>query len=76
VESASVEQGRACRHAITQDVYDEIRNDFGEANTIYRQEGILLPGLGGESGASGGGSGESGSGGDNLGDDPSGGDEL
>jgi hypothetical protein len=75
VEAASLEQGRACRHAITQDVYDDIRNDFGEANTIYRQEGISLPGLGDEDEASGGGAG-SGGGSDNLGDDPAGGDEL
>ena len=44
----SAQDARACRQSITQDVYDEIRNDFSEADTIYRQEGLSLPGLGEE----------------------------
>lgn len=43
---ASEQDRRACHQAIGQDVYDEIRNDFDEANTIYGQEG--LPTIGGE----------------------------
>lgn len=48
---ASEQDRRACRQSIGQDVYDEIRNDFDEANTIYREEGLSLPGLGGNEGA-------------------------
>jgi hypothetical protein len=62
---ASQQDRRACRQSIGQDVYDAIRNDFDEANTIYREEGLSLPGLGGEEGAE-----------DSLGEDPEGGDEL
>lgn len=62
---ASSQDRRACRQSIGQDVYDAIRNDFDEANTIYREEGLALPGLGGDEGA-----------GDSLGEDPEGGDEL
>ena len=64
--TASQQDRRACRQSIGQDVYDEIRNDFAEANTIYREEGLSLSGLGGEEGA-----------GDSLGEEtPEGGDEL
>ena len=56
---------KACRQSIGQDVYDAIRNDFDEANTIYREEGLALPGLGGDEDAE-----------DSLGEDPEGGDEL
>ncbi|MCW2921187.1 MAG: hypothetical protein JWL76_1061 [Thermoleophilia bacterium] len=63
--TASAQDRRACRQSIGQDVYDAIRNDFDEANTIYREEGLALPGLGGDEGA-----------GDSLGEDPEGGDEL
>lgn len=66
---ASDQDERACRASIGQGVYDEIRNDFGEANTIYREEGFSLPGLGSAEDAPGGG-------GDSLGTDPEGGDEL
>lgn len=63
---ASAQDRRACRQSISQDVYDTIRNDFAEANTIYREEGLALPGLGSDEGA-----------GDSLGEeDPEGGDEL
>ena len=68
---ASAQDRRACRQSIDQQVYDEIRNDFDEADTIYRQEGFSLSGLGG-GGDEGGGGGAA----DALGDDPSGGDEL
>ncbi|MCW2961003.1 MAG: hypothetical protein JWM25_733 [Thermoleophilia bacterium] len=65
---ASEQDARACRQSISQDVYDEIRNDFGEADTIYRQEGFSLPGLGsGEDKADGS---------DQLGGATDGGDEL
>lgn len=62
---ASAQDRRACRQSISQDVYDSIRNDFAEANTIYREEGLALPGLGGDESAE-----------DSLGEDPEGGDEL
>ncbi len=62
---ASAQDRRACRQSISQDVYDAIRNDFAEANTIYREEGLALPGLGGDEDAE-----------DSLGEDPEGGDEL
>jgi hypothetical protein len=62
---ASEQDRRACRQSIGQDVFDTIRNDFTEANTIYRQEGLSLSGQGGESEAE-----------DSLDDDPEGGDEL
>ena len=64
---ASAQDRRACRQAIGQDVFDTIRNDFTEANTIYRQEGLSLPGLGG---------GDVDEGDDTLGEDPEGGDSL
>ena len=68
----SQQDGRACRASIDQDVYDGIRNDFGEADTIYRAEGFSPPGLGGGEDGGGGASG-----GDTLdGDVSSGGDEL
>jgi hypothetical protein len=63
----SEQDRRVCRKSIDQGVYDEIRNDFHEANTIYLEEGFSLPGLGGEEGAGGD---------DSLGKDPEGGDEL
>lgn len=63
--AASEQDRRACRQSIGQDVFDTIRNDFAEANTIYRQEGMSLPGQGGDSEAK-----------DSLGEDPEGGDEL
>lgn len=63
---ASAQDRRACRQSIGQDVYDTIRNDFTEANTIYRQEGLSLPGLGGEDEAQQ----------DSLGEEPDGGDAL
>jgi hypothetical protein len=53
LKSASDQDARACRQSISQDVYDEIRNDFGEADTIYRQEGLSLPGQGGDEAAGG-----------------------
>lgn len=62
---ASDQDRRACRQSIGQDVYDAIRNDFAEANTIYREEGLSLAGLGGEDAAE-----------DDLGAEPEGGDEL
>lgn len=62
---ASDQDRRACRQSIDQDVFDAIRNDFDEANTIYREEGLSLPGLGGDEDAE-----------DSLGEDPEGGDEL
>jgi hypothetical protein len=63
---ASQQDRRACRQSIGQDVYDAIRNDFDEANTIYREEGLSLPGLGGGENSE-----------DSLGEgDPEGGDEL
>ncbi len=40
---ASDQDRRACRQSIGQDVYDTIRNDFAEADTIYGQEGISVP---------------------------------
>ncbi|MBC7460000.1 MAG: hypothetical protein H7287_01425 [Thermoleophilia bacterium] len=46
LSKASQQDARACRQSISQDVYDEIRNDFTEADTIYRHEGLSLPGLG------------------------------
>ncbi len=67
LERASAQDRRACRQSIGQDVYDTIRNDFTEANTIYRQEGLSLPGLGG---------GDVKEGADTLGEDPEGGDSL
>lgn len=63
--SASEQDRRVCRQSIEQQVYDDIRNDFTEANTIYREEGFSLPGLGAQEGT-----------GDSLGQDPEGGDEL
>jgi hypothetical protein len=63
---ASEQDRRACRQSIGQDVYDTIRNDFTEANTIYRQEGLSLTGLGGGTG----------SGEDSLGEEIEGGDAL
>jgi hypothetical protein len=65
LRNASEQHRRACRQAIRQEVYDEIRNDFTEANTIYRGAGISVPGLGDDDGS-----------GDTLGRDPEGGDEL
>lgn len=65
--AVSEQDRRVCRKSIDQGVYDEIRNDFHEANTIYLAEGFSLPGLGGEDGAGGD---------DSLGEDPEGGDEL
>ena len=62
---ASAGDRRVCRQAIRQDFFDEIRNDFDEANTIYQAEGLALPGLGGDEGAGG-----------SPGGDPEGGDEL
>lgn len=62
---ASEQDRRACRQAIGQGVYDAIRNDFSEANTIYLEEGFSLPGLGDGDEV-----------GDSLGEDPEGGDEL
>ena len=62
---ASDQDRRACRQSIEQSVYDDIRNDFSEANTIYRAEGYSLSGLGSDDEA-----------GDSLGEDPEGGDEL
>lgn len=62
--SVSEQDRRACRAAIDQTVYDEIRNDFREANTIYLEEGFSAPELGGESKD------------DSSGEDPEGGDEL
>ncbi|MCW2974135.1 MAG: hypothetical protein JWN72_2408 [Thermoleophilia bacterium] len=53
LSKASDQDARACRQSISQDVYDEIRNDFTEADTIYRQEGLSLPGLGDEGGDTG-----------------------
>ena len=68
----SEQDGRACRQSIGQDVYDEIRNDFGEADTIYREEGFTLPGLGGGTDE-----GDGADGGDTLdGEDAAGKDEL
>lgn len=64
-KDTSERDARACRQAIGQSVYDEIRNDFGEANTIYLEEGFSLPGLGAEDEA-----------GDSLDGNPEGGDEL
>lgn len=61
----SAQDRRACRASIDQTVYDEIRNDLSEANTIYRAEGYSLAGLGGDDEA-----------GDSLAEDPKGGDEL
>lgn len=61
----SEQDRRVCRQSIDQSVFDEIRNDFAEANTIYRAEGYSLSGLGGDDEAGGG-----------LGKDPEGGDEL
>lgn len=63
---ATEQQLVACRQEIGQDAYDTIRNDFAEANTIYRQEGLSLAGLGGD-----GSQGEV-----NIGEGPEGGDEL
>ena len=48
LESTSHQDARACRQSISQDVYDEIRNDFEEADTIYRQDGLSLPQDGGD----------------------------
>ncbi|MCW2927711.1 MAG: hypothetical protein JWM86_1679 [Thermoleophilia bacterium] len=67
LESAARDEARACRRAIEPSVYDDIRNDFDEANTIYREKGFTLPGTGGEGGDSGTGP---------SGEDPTGGDEL
>ena len=64
----SQQDARACRQSIGQEVYDEIRNDFGEADTIYREEGLSLPGLAGD--------GDKADGGDQLGKGAEGGDEL
>lgn len=64
-EGRSDQERRACRQDISQEVFDEVRNDFGEANTIYRQEGFSLPGAGDGNGAD-----------DGPGVDPEGGDEL
>jgi hypothetical protein len=47
----SAQDKRACRQSIGQAVYDEIRNDFTEADTIYREEGVSVPGLGGDDGS-------------------------
>jgi hypothetical protein len=63
---ADEQDRRACRQAIGQDAYDTIRNDFDEANTIYRQEGVSVAGIGGDDDA----------GDDTLGEDPGGGDAL
>jgi hypothetical protein len=63
--SVSEQDRRACRKAIDQTVYDEIRNDFHEANTIYLEEGFSSPELGGDEDA-----------GDSTGEDPEGGDTL
>lgn len=49
--TASAQDRRACLQSIEQDVFDTIRNDFTEANTIYRQEGLALPGQGSEADA-------------------------
>lgn len=66
--AVSDQDQRACRQGISQDVYDEIRNDFSEANTIYRSEGFSLPGLGSADEGDGGGGGDNLSGGTNGGD--------
>jgi hypothetical protein len=68
LKRASDQDARACRQSIGQDVYDDIRNDFNEANTIYRQEGLSLARLGG--GEDGGGADDS------LDEEPAEGDEL
>lgn len=53
-----------CRSDIEPDVYDTIRNDFEEANTIYRQEGLSIAdsgtsiGQGGGAGSAGAGEGD------------------
>lgn len=64
-EGRTDQERRACRQDISQEVFDEVRNDFDEANTIYREEGFSLPGAGSEEGADSG-----------PGADPEGGDEL
>lgn len=46
LSDTSEQDARACRQSISQDVYDQIRNDFREADTIYREEGLSVPGLG------------------------------
>lgn len=69
---ASQQDRRACRQSIGQEAYDAIRNDFEEANTIYREEGVPIDG---DEGAGGGGFGGDG-GGDSLDEDPEGGDAL
>jgi hypothetical protein len=45
LERVSAQDARACRMSIEQSVYDEIRNNFGEADTIYREEGYSLTGI-------------------------------
>lgn len=67
LEETSRQDGRACRQAIGQDVFDSLRNDFRESDAIYRTEGLSLPQLGG-------GDEEPGSGGGDVLDAPAGGD--
>jgi hypothetical protein len=37
----------ACLRGIDQSAYDTVRNDFAEADSIYREIGFALPGMGG-----------------------------
>lgn len=41
----AAQDARACRLSIKQSVFDELRNDFREADAIYRNAGLTLEGL-------------------------------
>lgn len=42
-ESGGDDAARACRRKLSGERIDEVRNDFAEADTIYRHEGYKLP---------------------------------
>jgi hypothetical protein len=48
LNKSSLQDARACRQSIGQDVFDTLRNNFAESDAIYRQEGLSLPALGGD----------------------------
>lgn len=48
LEERALQDARACRQSIGQDVFDTLRNEFTESDAIYRQEGLSSPALGGE----------------------------
>lgn len=66
LEQRTPDDARLCRQKIDQSAFDSVRNDFAEADTIYRQIGYGLPGMAGQEEAGGGGDDLGGSKGDGL----------